>query len=148
MSLAGTVKCLPSYRGLPQNPAGRQGLVTLCREGKPQAAPVPTGDADRDDDLLERHGGTPAHVAVLGLHQEVARGARCGHAGAVLEEAAVAAIGGIPERFVRLLRPREFRVVGRQIGLEIDRGTKHDPGIDLEDGLLDRRQHAIGPCIR
>ena len=93
-------------------------------------------DADRNVNFLQRHRFITAHIAVIGLHKELACCASRSHASTIFEEPSVAGIGSIPERIVGLLRLRELRVVCWEVGLEVHCRTEYHARIEFDYGLL------------
>ncbi len=63
--------------------------------------------------------------------------------GPVVEDATVAAVGGIPDR-IPPRGLRELAIVGRQVTVAIDRGTEHDTVGEPQHRLLDHRKDAVG----
>ena len=91
----------------------------------PEAAPVPALDADRHVDLAHHDGLAVAHVAGIALDQIGAQVAAGGKARGIVEDAAVAAVGGVPGDVARPLRMRIDLVVHRQIAVAVDHGAEH-----------------------
>src|SRR3954469_5156675 len=91
-----------------------------------EAAPVPAIDADGYVDLAHHHGLAVAHVAGVALDQIGALVAAGGQPRRIVENAAVAAVGGVPGDVARALRMRVDLVMHRQIAVAVDhRGERH-----------------------
>ena len=110
-----------------------------------EAAPVAALDADRHVDLAHHHGVAVAHVAGVALDQIGALVAPGGKTGRIVEDAAVAAVGGVPGDVARPLRMRIDLVMNRQIAVGVDHGAERHPRVPGEERFLERRQRAIGP---
>ncbi|EGE60775.1 hypothetical protein RHECNPAF_1340021 [Rhizobium etli CNPAF512] len=100
--------------------------------------------ADRSGDILHHHEIAAAHVAPIGLDEERRGAAAGGQADTIGEDAAIAAIGGVPDGVARPLRLREFPVMGRQIAVFVDRRAEGDALVQGKDRLQDRRQQPVG----
>src|SRR5215475_12516213 len=85
--------------------------------GGPEAAPVAALHADRNVDLAHHHRKAVAHVARVALDQIRALVARGRQPRRIVEDAAVAAVGGIPGDIARPLRMGIDLVVHRQIAV-------------------------------
>src|ERR1700754_2554712 len=83
-------------------------------EAHAECAPVATAHEDRRRQILDQHEIAAAHVAAVGQQQEWARaGCDLLHR-AIVEQAAVAAIGVVPEGILAL-RMAIVRIMRRQI---------------------------------
>src|SRR3546814_4935557 len=67
-----------------------------------------------------------------------------GQSDAIVEDAAVAAIGRVPGGISRPLRLRKFAVVGGKVAVLVDGGAKGDPLVGGSRLFLYRRQDRIG----
>src|SRR5262245_15178163 len=76
----------------------------LDLEPDPEATPMAAIDRDRGRDILHQDEFASAHIAAIGLQQELPLIAPGRKPGPVVEYPAVAAVGGIPDR-VGSLRP-------------------------------------------
>src|ERR1700741_156134 len=76
-----------------------------------ESTPVPAVDADRHVDLTHHDGIAVAHVAGVALDQVGAQVAAGGEPRGVIEDAAVAAVGGVPADIAGALRMRVDLVV-------------------------------------
>src|SRR5215204_172268 len=113
--------------------------------GGTEAAPVAAFDADRHVDLAHHHGVAVAHVAGVALDQIGALVAPGGKPGRVVEDTAVAAVGGVPGDVARPLRVGIDLVMNRQIAVGVDHGAERHPLVPGAERFLERRQGAIGP---
>src|SRR6202043_1957895 len=85
-----------------------------------ETTPVAAIDADRHVDLAHHDGLAVAHVAGVALDQVGAQIAAGGEAGGIVEDAAVAAVGGVEGHVARALRMRVDLVVHGQIAVAVD----------------------------
>src|SRR3546814_14979676 len=92
------------------------------------ATPVLAGDDDGCRDVLHHHEAAAAHVAAIGLQKEGLGVLSGGEADAVVDDAPVAAVGGVPHR-IAPLRLAELQTVARQVSAHDDAGAAtHAPG--------------------
>ena len=84
-----------------------------------------------------------AHVAAVGLQQEGPLVAPGSQAGAVVEDAAVAAVGGVP-RHVAALRVAVLLVVRGHVAVAVHRDAVDDLVAQGQHALLHLRKQAIG----
>ena len=104
---------------------------------------VPATHADRCGDFLHQHELAAAEITPVGLQQDRFLVPTRSETGAVVEDAAVAAVGGVPQR-IGALRLVVFEIVGGQEAVAIDRGAEDDAAVEGEHRLLDGRQDAVG----
>src|SRR3546814_20721646 len=78
--------------------------------GQAHATPVLAGDDDGCRDVLHHHEAAAAHVAAIGLQQEGLGDLSGCEADAVVEDAPVAAVGGVPHRIHPLPPAAPLRV--------------------------------------
>src|SRR5688572_407411 len=100
------------------------------------ATPVATLDDDRRGGVLHQREGAATHVAAVGLDHERFFAAPGLEADAVVEDAAVAAVGGVPHHVARALGLRELLVVRRQVAVAVDGRAEHHARVDLQRGFL------------
>src|SRR5882672_1933771 len=86
---------------------------------RPESAPVPALHPDRHVDLAHHDGLAVAHVAGVALDQVGAQVTAGREARGIVEDAAVAAVGGVPGDVAGTLRMRIDLVVYRQIAVAV-----------------------------
>src|ERR1700730_12246263 len=84
-----------------------------------ESAPVPAIDADRYVDLAHHDGVAVAHIPRVAPDQIGAQVAAGGEAGRIIEDTAIAAVGGVPGDIARSLRVRVDLVVHRQVAVAV-----------------------------
>src|SRR5580704_18189879 len=100
-----------AWREIPARVAFSVGCSELV--GGAESAPVPPLDADRHVDLAHHHGDAVTHVAGVALDQISALVAASRKSGGVVENPAVAAVGGVPGDIAGPLRMGVDLVVHR-----------------------------------
>src|SRR5580704_950015 len=111
-----------AWREIPARVAFSVGHSQLV--GGTESAPVPPLDADRYVDLAHHHGDAVTHVAGVALDQIGALITTCGKPGRVVENPAVAAVGGVPGDVAGALRMGVDLVVHRQVAVAVDRDAE------------------------
>ena len=101
--------------------------------------------ADRYVDLAHHHGLPVAHVARVALNQIRADVTAGSEACGIIEDAAVAAVGGIEGHVAGPLCLRIDFVVNRQISVAIDADTEGKAIVAREKRFLKFWQCAVGP---
>src|SRR5690349_16903514 len=97
----------------------RRDGVPLYFQPDPEAAPMPALHHDRRRQVLHHQELPAAHVPPVALQQERLAVARGGQPRPVVEDAAIAAIGVVPDR-IAALRLRIFAVMRRQEAVAVD----------------------------
>src|SRR6266478_6434336 len=138
---------VPAFAGttveMRRSAAANRADASTLPEAHAEGAPVAAADVNRCGEVLHQHEIAAAHVAPVGLQQERLGVRRHFSHRAVVEEAAVAAIGVVPDR-VGSLRQAIVRIVGRKVAAFGPGDAKDDSRVDLLHRVLDRRQDAVG----
>src|ERR1700722_18929941 len=113
----------------PRNPARPSARSKADAEGAPVAAP----DKDGGGQVFDQHEIAAAHVTAIGLEQKALRVVGNLLHGAVVVDAPVAAVGGIPDGIVTL-RLTVVGIVRGQVPALGPGDTKDDPRV----GVLQR----------
>jgi len=97
-----------------------------------QATPVFSIHQNRCADVFHRYKISTAHVSAISLQQDLLLRATGGQANAVIEEAPISGIGGIPNGIIWALRQGKFRVMSGQKSIKICRRTENHARVNIE----------------
>jgi hypothetical protein len=132
-----TLRCAPDRRTrhCRRHPTGCAAVFFGLRAaGRPAAArPSAARPRDRRRQILHQHALPAAHVAAIDLQKERRRAAPRLQAHAVVEDAPVPAIGGVPDRIGGLWL-RELAVMRGQVAVTVDGGAEDDARIEISTG--------------